>query len=87
MRVSCDVYADRVAGDYVPYVDGIVAICTRCQRRSEAIGETVWSVKAALAKLRAECPRNEKNFYVDAEDDVIDTTNHIVGKIDPWGAP
>ena len=87
MIVSCEFYADRVSGDYVPFVDGVVAICPRCQLRTEAIGEGPWSVKAALAKLRAECPNKEKNFYVDAEDDEVDTTNHVVGKIDPWGAP
>ena len=86
MRVKCDVYADRVPGDRVPFVDGVFAICTQCRHRSEAIGETVWSVKAALAKMRSECPKEEKNFYVDGEDDEVDTTHHVVGKINIWGS-
>jgi hypothetical protein len=87
MRVRCEVYADRVRGDYAPLVDGVIAVCSRCEARSEAIGEGPWSIKAALAKLRAECPNKETNFYVDEEDDHVDTTHHVVGKINIWGKP
>ena len=80
-------YADRVRGDYAPLVDGVIAVCSRCEARSEAIGEGPWSIKAALAKLRAECPNKETNFYVDEEDDHVDTTHHVVGKINIWGKP
>ena len=87
MRVKCEVYADRVRGDHVPFVDGVIAVCSRCEARSEAIGEGPWSIKAALWKLRAECPKGETNFYVDAETDEVDTTHHVVGKINIWGNP
>ena len=87
MRVTCEVYADRVPGDYAPLVNGVIAVCARCEARSEAIGEGPWSIRAALWKLRAACPRGETNSYVDEADDEVDTTHHVVGKINIWGKP
>lgn len=82
MRVACSIWLTRVPGDEVPEVDGVEVVCGRCQKRTHAIGESEWSARAALAKLREQCPKGESNFYAD-EDEEIDTSTHVKGPIQP----
>jgi hypothetical protein len=82
MRVACRVVFTRVPGDEVPEVDGVEVVCGRCRKRSQALGESEWSVRAALVKLRDKCPKKESNFYADEEEEV-DTSTHVKGPIQP----
>lgn len=81
-RVPCWVYEEEVEGDYSPSVEGILVVCSRCKHEETAFGRSEWSVRAALAKLRSGCPRNEQNYYVDSEEKV-DTSTHVKGPIQP----
>lgn len=83
MRVPCHVYDDEVEGDYTPFVEGVLVVCSRCQHEEQAMGRSEWSVRAALTKLRAGCPKKEANYYVDAEADEVDTSTHVKGPIQP----
>ena len=83
MRIPCDVYDDEIEGDYTPWVEGVLVICSRCQNEAQAMGRSEESVRAALTKLRAGCPRKEANYYVDAETDWVHTSTHVRGPIDP----
>ena len=84
MRVNCHIEDRYVDGDHVPQLLGVGVICTRCQNEAEAIGQSEWSVRAALARLRETCPKKEKNFYADPNDDIeIDTRTHVSGRIEP----
>lgn len=80
MRVPCHVYDDEVEGDYTPFVEGVLVVCSRCEQEGTAMGRGNGSVRAALAQLRARCPRKEQNYYVDADEEV-DTSTHLHGLI------
>jgi hypothetical protein len=67
-RVEAVVTEEVLEGDYGPQ-DGVVATCTRCDHQTESFGTGDASIRRCLVLLREECPRGERNYYVD-EDDV-----------------
>lgn len=67
MRVKCEIVETTLTGDNGRDVDGVVATCSRCEHQEESFGTGENSRKRCLVLLRENCPRDEKNFYV--EDD------------------
>lgn len=67
-RVEATVTVEDLEGDNGP-VEGVVATCTRCDHTTESFGTSDASIRRCMVLLREECPRGERNFYVD-EDDV-----------------
>lgn len=65
MRVNCETRIIELEGDYGP-VDGVCAICSRCNHRTESFGTGDGSIRRCLVLLRNECPEGESNFYVRA---------------------
>lgn len=70
-RVECEVeHVDILKNEHSDETQpGVEATCSRCNHVTQCFGTEERSVKRALAMLREECPENESNFYVDAEDD------------------
>ncbi len=48
-------------------VEGVRATRQACDHETESFGTGPNSRRRCLALLREECPRNEENFYVDAD--------------------
>jgi hypothetical protein len=67
MRVEAVVYEEELEGDNGP-VEGVIARCTRCDHETESFGTHEGSIKRCLVLLREECPRGERNFYVDEDE-------------------
>lgn len=63
LRVQCVVSDVSMENDRGREVEGIVAVCTRCDHRTESYGSGPASVRRCLALMRVECPRGEINFY------------------------
>lgn len=68
MRVPCETSAETRENDDGVEVDGISATCTRCDHETFSFGTSDASVRRCLVLMREECPKNETNFYTDAED-------------------
>ena len=68
-RVPCEVVETYLEGDYVAEVEGVCATCSQCGASAEAFGTSDASIRRCLATLREECPRRERNFYVDEADE------------------
>lgn len=64
-RVSVDFTCVVLPGERGP-IDSVRATCRACQHQTESFGMTDKSYTRCLAPLAKECPRGEKNFYVDA---------------------
>ena len=67
-RVLCEVEYTTLVGDYSDEVEGVTATCPRCGHETEAYGSGENSIKRCLMALREECPRRERNFYVDSDE-------------------
>lgn len=69
-RVTTTITPTTLEGDIIKHdgayveIDGVEATCSRCGHVTESYGTSEASVKRCLAKLREECPRHEKNWYV-----------------------
>lgn len=48
-------------------IPGVVATCSRCQHETESFGTSDDSIRRCLALMRQECPRGQRNFYVEDE--------------------
>ena len=64
MRVEAIITEEELEGDYST-IEGVVAICTRCDHQTESFGTSDASIKRCLVLLREECPQGEQNFYVE----------------------
>lgn len=65
MKVKCSVEEEdieREGGNGT--TPGVVAVCTRCDHRTESFGTGEASIKRCLVLMREECPNDEENFYV-----------------------
>jgi hypothetical protein len=49
-------------------VQGVTATCSRCDHTTESYGTSSSSRRRCLVLLRQECPRWERNFYVEEDD-------------------
>jgi len=65
VRVPVTIEEAELETDEGRMIDGVVAICTRCDHEVESYGTSERSVKRCLALMREECPEGESNFYVD----------------------
>jgi hypothetical protein len=50
-------------------VEGVRAICTKCEHEVECPGTGRGSILRCCALLREECPLGEKNFYLAKRDE------------------
>jgi hypothetical protein len=62
--VLCSVAYVDLEGDNGPQA-GVEVTCNRCKHTAESFGEGSESIRRCLALLREDCPRNEKNWYVE----------------------
>lgn len=65
--VKCDIEESSEPNDYGTETDCVIAICSKCGHEVMSYGVTDDSIRRCLAVMREECPRGEKNFYI--EDD------------------
>jgi hypothetical protein len=66
-RVSFTVEEEELDGDYDNTVSGLIVTCSRCGHSVEVFGTEDASVKRGAVMLREECPRGDKNFYVETK--------------------
>jgi hypothetical protein len=64
MRIRCVVGETTITNEEGIEVDSVEAVCRRCGHETESYGTGEDSILRCLALMREECPRNEKNFYV-----------------------
>jgi hypothetical protein len=64
MEVPATIEEVQLEGDY-GMVDGVEATCTRCGHTTESFGTSDASIRRCLVLLREECPKEERNFYVE----------------------
>lgn len=62
-KVECEISATTIDGQ-----PGVEATCTQCGHTTRSYGESDASVRRCLALMREECPEDERNFYVDADE-------------------
>lgn len=63
-RVACEVSETEEREQ-----PAVSAECSRCGHTTTSLGTTERSVKRCLALMRDECPRDERNFYVEESDE------------------
>lgn len=63
-RVTINMSDEELDGDYGA-VEGVAAECSRCGHRTESFGRGEASASRCAALMREECPRGEKNYYVE----------------------
>jgi hypothetical protein len=70
MQVLCDVDEIDLDGDYDNTVPGICVTCRRCDHAVEVFGNSDASIRRGMVMLREECPNEESNFYIDADEKI-----------------
>jgi hypothetical protein len=84
-KVEADVYIDGVWDDTKGYsVAGTHAECTKCGHKIESFGVKEGSMKRCLVLLSKECPRGERNFYVEKEKEFQCKACGITSKWTEW---
>lgn len=68
-RVEVEFEKDDIEDERGHEQPGVRATCTRCDHVTESFGTGPKSRMRCIMLLREECPNNEENFYVDADDD------------------
>lgn len=63
-RIPCEVATTTRENESGYEVEAICATCLRCDHETEAFGTSDASIRRALAKMRDECPKGERNWYV-----------------------
>lgn len=66
-RVTATVSQVELDGDYAT-VEGVQVECDKCGHVEEAFGRSESSILSCAARLRENCPRGEKNFYITDDD-------------------
>ncbi len=64
-KIKCTIAFDSEENDYGTESPCVRVICSKCQHETTSFGDSDASVKRCLALLKEECPRGEKNFYVE----------------------
>ena len=67
MKVECDFQYVELENDEGHDVEGVIATCSRCEHSEESSGTSEASIRRCLVLLRENCPREERNFYVQGE--------------------
>lgn len=65
-KIVCEVFEIQHPEDGKPAVE---ATCTECGHTTVSFGTSDKSIKRCLVLMREECPRGERNFYVDDDED------------------
>jgi len=65
--VRCEVIEDTETNDYGYDSVCVRATCSKCGHETMSFGDSEASVARCLAIMREECPRSEKNYYVEDE--------------------
>jgi hypothetical protein len=66
--VECEIEEADVTAENGMIVDGVVATCSACGHVTESFGTGDASRRRCLVLMREECPRNERNYYVDSDE-------------------
>jgi hypothetical protein len=67
MRVPCTVILVALENDGGYEVESVLTTCSRCENVSESYGTSEASIRRCLVLLRETCPRGERNYYFDAD--------------------
>jgi hypothetical protein len=65
MEVPATIDEVQLEGDNGRMIEGVEATCTRCGHTTESFGTSDASIRRCLILLREECPKEERNFYVE----------------------
>lgn len=68
MKVTCEISYIELDNEEGYPVDSVSAQCTRCDHETESFGQGENSIKRCLVLMRDECPKGERNFYVEVEE-------------------
>jgi hypothetical protein len=68
--VECQIDYVELENDDGLQIDGVRAICERCEHETESFGTTSASVRRCLVLMREECPREEHNYYLAVDGEV-----------------
>lgn len=68
-RVECTVEEIEILSDEGRTIEGVRVTCSRCGHFVEIYGRSERSIKRGLATLRDECPKDEKNFYIEIDEE------------------
>jgi len=68
-KVVCSFEEVTITNDNGREVDGVRATCTRCGDTAESFGTGLKSRIRSLILLKENCSMNERNFYVDEDDE------------------
>lgn len=67
MKITANISETEAENDNGRLVPVTIAECSRCHHETTSYGTTSASLRRCLVMLREECPRSERNFYVEAE--------------------
>lgn len=67
-RVKVDISEDTLINDEDQGIMGVIACCTRCGHMTESFGTEENSRIRCLALMREECPKGQKNWYVESDE-------------------
>jgi len=68
-KIECEIELEDVSDGFGSQQPVVKAICSRCGYETMSFGTSDKSVRRCLALMREECPKDERNFYVDSEED------------------
>ncbi len=64
-RIKCEITETTLEGEHGNDIDSVTATCSKCGHTTESYGTEDGSIKRCLVLMREECPKGEKNFYVE----------------------
>ena len=67
MRVACTIEEIELENDSGRLVESVEATCGRCGHTTESFGTGDGSRARCLVLLREECPKGERNHYVESD--------------------
>ena len=68
MKVTCEIQEKTFVGETGRPIPGIRAHCTRCGHETESYGTSHVSIRRCLYLMRAECPEDEHNYYINEDE-------------------
>lgn len=67
-KVECDVERVDIENENGKLVPGVLVTCQECEHAEQSYGQGDASIKRCLALLRENCPEDQENYYVDADE-------------------
>jgi len=65
-KIKCIVEQTSAENGYGKETSAMSVRCSRCGHETESFGTSEGSIKRCLMLLSEECPRGEKNFYIES---------------------